>query len=515
MDSSELLAAFDSKPIASDVQFNEGYEVGPSTPPSKRVRYRVEYAPYHRDLETYGGWDLRTIVKETEWSDQSRECLMVDDLGQVDIESLCMSVRSRLQSEVTYALTVLDMLSMPGKGEDKGGLGLMHCGDLLSDLVDLVEEEAFGEGGWMAWISTNEGMRQSDNSSLANSHQALLDISAEQDVLPVLFGNRGELECRAETVLVAVNLLRNFSLMNDNHPILVKHPRFMEVMLRVCDLRLAFTVKDVVSSLRVSDVLRLREDVLDILHGLSANIDLGLLPHDATEALFDLLLSHLRDCQSGNVLERLLAGSTDEMDLSERPRLALEVLSQLSSTDHNRRILRLLPADKLLDAFFTCLRYLAFNSPDIAVICTQPGALDVQGKLAVCLYNLAFLAPLQIRTVIREQTGVMMTISLALQIHGNLPPHPSYGLILRRLGETIGVLNGPDDLVGEGRILTFGANASARGLRGLQDSKTLVAPGILAQREDQLLFDMLQTGRRSGDLDQVAFGELTRAIWAI
>lgn len=502
----------------------------------RRIRHRIEYRPLVRRLDSYGGWDLARITNDRREDQLAREPLMVENLGRIDIEGLCMSIRSRLKSELSYALVSLDMLSMPGKGDDKGGLGLVHCGELLNELVDLVEEGAFGIDGWRAWHNQMMATTQQDSSLTSptpssnptiechTSHDTLLSLARTQEFSSTLAqgspsaGSRQ----RIELVFVAVNLLRNFSLMSDNYVIMTKHLRFVEIMIRLCDTRLIRSQEDNQQDgdggpapFQLTDVLRLREDVLDILHGLSAHINLTLLPSDAASLLFDLTLSHLKGLQTDSVSRRLLPGLDDGLVLPEGPTLALEVLSQITAADHNRLVLRKIDPQKIINGFVICLRYLAFQDRDASALHRHLGCLDIQGKLVVCLYNLAFLAPASVRASLRQAPGVMLVLGLSLEMFNRTSPPQAYTLIIRRLSETIGTLNGSDELSGQGKGLTFGANASARGLKGLGDSKEAVEPGILATREDHVLIEMLEKGRRTMMLDGIALGEVSRAIWAI
>jgi hypothetical protein len=388
----------------------------------KRIRYKIEYRPHRRIADTYGGWDIDGISKIHQDNRLAREALMVEDLGRVDIESLCMSIRSRIPSELSYALTVLGMLSMPGKGEDKGGLGLGHCDDLLDDLVDLIEEETFGESGWKQWAQTLEedtatnGNVPPDRLDAGNATHSEMLVSAQVDDYAAMINTDGQGQPpsrRAELVLLVVGLLRNFSLMADNYSIMTQHGRFVEIMIRVCDVRLTLSTSVDNSKgcneavvFKRSDHLRIREDVLDIFHGLSSNLSLTVLPLDAVGLMMELALSHLKVSQTDNINDRLFRGRTELTGLPDRAILALEVLTQTSCADQNRRILRQLDGRIILDAFLTCLKYLAFDAEDAKTLAYKPAMVEVQVKLAFCLYNLAFVGSLAVRAQIRETVGV-------------------------------------------------------------------------------------------------------------
>ena len=64
------------------------------------------------------------------------------------MHSLTMSLKSRLGSEVAYALNALTLISLTVRqsANDQQGLAfpLAACGDLFDELLDLLEETAFG-----------------------------------------------------------------------------------------------------------------------------------------------------------------------------------------------------------------------------------------------------------------------------------------------------------------------------------------------------------------------------------
>jgi hypothetical protein len=451
---------------------------------------------------------------------------MVEDLGRVDIEALSMSIRSRIPSELSYALTVLGMLSMPGKGEDKGGLGLGHCGDLLDDLVDLVEEEAFGEDGWQDWAENVESSPATTRGPLdvtehrKTPHNDLL-VSAQVQDYSRPDANHSQSTRRVEIVLLVVSLLRNFSLMADNYIIMTRHARFVEIMIRVCDPHLTLPVSptgsqnDGPATFKQADHLRIREDVLDIFHGLSSSLNLKVLPLDAVGLVVELALSHLKGSQTESISDRLFRGPADHLDMPDKAVLSLEVLTQTSCSDQNRRVLRQLEGDIIVDVFLTCLKYLAFDEKGVKMLMHYPPMLDVQVKLAFCLYNFAFVASLPVRARLRDTVGVLSVLGTSIHLLSRASSVHPYAVMVRCLSETIGVLNGPDDLMGECRQLTFGSGASVRGLKGWNDARDVMEQGILAAYEDRLLVDFLAVGRAAGQLDKATFEALSRSVWAL
>lgn len=76
----------------------------PTQPKRQLLRRKIEYYPLERELETYGGRDLHVL--EDGWS-QRKPLRDGNEWGRVDIEAVTMTLRSRISTEVSYALTTL------------------------------------------------------------------------------------------------------------------------------------------------------------------------------------------------------------------------------------------------------------------------------------------------------------------------------------------------------------------------------------------------------------------------
>ncbi len=523
----------------------------------------MEYRPIERDITTYGGWDLAQVEREHKIAKQYITPATVEDLGDVDLESLGMSLRSRLGSEVSYALTVLAMLSMPGEGDDKGGLALHHCGDLLQDLVELAEDAAFGEDGWADWseranVGASDLIMMEGDEAVGNatswqslikgkwraSYTTLTKLAAnrEQDCVSFLHGLWSDGESsrmavrrsliqqesaifnhrRSDIAMVAINLLRNFSMMNDNYTHMANNVEFLNLIARICDLRLVTIPGGRLergangpANFTLSDLVRLRRDALDVFWNLGENMDLTVLPEDTSIRLFDLLASFLSDSEL-SASSSLSSGDFHETQVSQTTWLldsALTALSRIGLRDCNRRVMRRLEADWIVDVFTSVLALLPSTHADFMRVRQSPLAIDMQHRLGFCLYNLAFAASLEVRARLRSIPGTLSVLTRVIKSYsayahtiGNISLH----VASRRLIETISVLNGPDELTGAGRNISFGGAASERGLKGWNDSSaSCIEPGLLAHQED-FVIDMIF----SQELDSEVFAELDRAVWA-
>ncbi|KAJ9102477.1 hypothetical protein QFC21_002877 [Naganishia friedmannii] len=579
---------FQSIPSTAATSSQSAYEDPSSVArPTKRARYKVEYHPLSRDLTTSGGWDIPLITRAREKQARYYRPLEVEDLGKIDIEGLGMSLRSGLANEVSYALTALAMLSMPGKGNDKGGLGLAHCGDLLSDLVDLVDLNVFGEHGWAGWEeglrereaeedeetvvpdspasddsarlgkrrrtrddedpcpkSTVESLLQLDTLSAATLREAAAVEARSYTTMfdPDVCRTLDRYKKRVQTSLVAINLLRNFSMMSDNFGPMTTYPELMECLLRTCDLRLAQLPPssfegegedgDTPAVFMLLDILRIRHDVLDTIMNLANDLDLSKLSSYAQQAIFDLLNSYILDIQCINPSHRftdvLFGGYSGGRLVPARTEWAIEALTRIVTRDCNRRCLRQLPTKSIMASFQTLLRYLPLSVTDgYSINHAYTAASEFLLRVVFCLYSLAWMSPLPVRAALREDTDAVATLSLAVRRLMTLPPHPTSTIILRRLVAVLGALNGADELApdsgsgvsgaagsgaGKGTI-SFSANASIRGVSGGKDASHSVQPGLLAGHED-LLTDMIMLANAQGVLlDRATVDELEKVIW--
>ncbi|PWN36997.1 uncharacterized protein FA14DRAFT_8558 [Meira miltonrushii] len=116
--------------------------------PVKPSKYKIEYLPIRRDVSSFGGWDLDSVEAQIGpiLAGRGRFPRSVRELGTVDIEGLIMSLRSRVEIEVTYALNALFILTA---GVQAPGFNLLLslCEDLSDELLDILEEAAFGRLG--------------------------------------------------------------------------------------------------------------------------------------------------------------------------------------------------------------------------------------------------------------------------------------------------------------------------------------------------------------------------------
>lgn len=521
--------------------------VSPHRP--KRPRFKVEYKPLQHEIQTYGGWNLAHVNHLHNSIRSQRQVVGVDDLGVVDIEALCMCLRSRLSTEVSYALTVLDILSMPGEGEDKGGLGLAHCGELLDELVDLVEECAFGDDGWQGWrefadlspFSSSvtrpskitfgqilKGKWRADHSTLSDlANDMDHDISVDHLDRPpasAAWGYALTPRKRIETVHVGTNLLRNFSMMGDNFEYMTASKSFLDLVARLGDLQL---VKPEVTDpsypaapFSLSDVLRIRKDSLDIFFNLASDIDLSSLGVDTAHRIFDLFASFLSTSDLTTPSRLITQPPTfahQAPQASPLVEMVLDGFARMTLSDRNRRVLRQVSTPLIADLFETLVKMLPFSFTEERRLRSTPYWLEYYAKISFCIYNIAFAASLNQRVLLRNSNGVSTILPRMVEhlaMDSAVGP-PTIGIICRRLCEVMGILNGSDSLANDGTEMTFGSEANGGGLKGWTGSNRAIEAGWLAHHEDTLLnIISARRPRKQDGVDVQVFSELERVIWA-
>lgn len=199
---------------------------------------------------------------------QGRLPRSVRDLGQVDVEGLIMSLRSRLDVEVAYALNAIMVLSA---GINAPGftflLGL--CEDLADELLDLLEEKAmarhepFGDEddnslspmpipmpekalSQAEWVhillqheeNCDEAQRRSHlkSSTLADGRAPSVEGDTDQmepDELSDSLSTTRSQSKQADTALLVLGILRNLATIPGNIDFLNEQPRLFEVLMNV------------------------------------------------------------------------------------------------------------------------------------------------------------------------------------------------------------------------------------------------------------------------------------------
>ncbi|KAJ3517378.1 hypothetical protein NLJ89_g540 [Agrocybe chaxingu] len=490
----------------------------------KPLRRKIEYAPLAREVETYGGRDLQAI--EAEWSNAipRRPLREINDWGVVDIDCLSMSIRSRLSIELSYALTTLTVLSTM-RGQTSGsGFPIFQCQDLLDDILDLLEELAFGgkaeepsrqSGATPTKIFTNRELAATVHDTEGCPFASLKQHQGAKD--PDL----GPKQRPANVILAVVNILRNLSVIPDNVEFISNHPRILDVLLRLCAVEQVDNQppSPIAKTISLVDLLVIRRETMNALMAISPLVNFST-PFPATLRIvrrtFDLVASYLVDVNDSlpPLASVQLAGIPPNPHLKP-PALAdvaLEVFTKLSQNDGNRQALtRAVPTDSLWLLLTSLVHRLPIIDADFLLM-QREYWLSFLEKTVMALYSIIFLAPYELKQKVKNdrRLGFKNVLLRMAQRILMMPGHERGTFLVpaRRAVETIKLLDKAEDSTDKSEpsvpILSFGM-----GFSDGSDSNIEKGTGLLGGNRD-VAWEMLMM--REVLQDDVLFSELDSLV---
>ncbi len=248
---------------------------GPTRTRSQPLRRKIEYVPYAREVETYGGRDLK-VSKAELGPHRERPLRDINDWGIVDIEAVTMSISSRISTELSYALTTLTILSTM-KGQTPGsGFPLHQCGDLFDELLDLMEELAL-EG-----VQVQDTFQPSTTEIDIPTHRELVNAVYEAEAMPfaglnddkgVLIQAGGLRQRPGDTILMVLVIIRNLTMVGENIDFISQQHRLVDLLLRLCVVvREGASLRAFASALSLNDLIAVRKDTMVILSCIAGHI---------------------------------------------------------------------------------------------------------------------------------------------------------------------------------------------------------------------------------------------------
>lgn len=306
----------------------------------------VTYMPKTRNVETYGGVDLKYFDKFDikpliPHSSELGKCYFgqwrcrADEIaGNVDIHALIMSLKSGLKMEVTNALNIMSVVT----AQQMMPLTLSFCEDLVDVLLDYLEADILRTG--TGYDDHEEApsprkKRSTRHTEDDYTYSELFDMSLDEmkSLIPTLEDTTSDLWLSLrERSLCIFNILRNLSFMPDNMEYLAKHGRFVDIMARIVvtlnESSDVFENDAWFVGVRRMDTLDFRKSVLIILSNISM---LMVLRRRWAEAFLELIhdfISH---------------GPDTYYSL-----LATETWAKLAVNYENRKVFASLPSRKTL-----------------------------------------------------------------------------------------------------------------------------------------------------------------------
>lgn len=492
----------------------------PGAPPSRTqfTRTKVEYIPLSREIDFTGGRDFNAL-EEDYLRSQRRPMRDINEWGTVDIEALTMSIRSRLNAELSYALTTITLLSTMRGPTPGSGFPISQCTDLLEEVLDLLEEEAFGTTPDITDYRLDKGAEMV-------RHRALVDDVLEKESMLFAglkihdpqYKTRGPGHRAGNIVLTVTNLIRNLSVTPDNMPCLARHERTLDLVLRVCGITMSSdgTPKPTSPALTLSDVINVRKDALHIFGNLSNYIVFPNpnSPSNATtltaSRILEIIASILIEPFDSVPPTQFLKQSGVPFPHS-RPSsvadLALDVFTRLGQLDSNRQVFsRVMPQSLIWRLLESLVHRLPVSDLDFAFLSRDPW-LSYLEKTIMAIYTIAFFSPPELKKKIKTDrplcfSQVMIRIVQRFVSMGGSPEVRQWHLaVARRAVEAMKVVDEEDDAFDTSQS-TQTTLAFGMGFIDGNDSGIEKGIGLLASRRDAA-WELLMR-----DLDPVMFSEL-------
>lgn len=495
--------------------------------PRVRGRRKIEYVPIAREIDTYGGRDLALIEKQ---ADEARRKQIRDfsDWGTVDVDHLILSIRSRVATELSYALTTLNILSAMRLGAPNSGFQINACPDLVDELLDLLEDSAFDGAPETA----------EDTSGDDFTHRQLMKHVYDEEDQPFavlkpkqggkLTSSKGPTPPPAHIIQIVFSIFRNLCAYEPSGDFLASRPRLLDCILRVCSLKRGAdgAPRAVSPALSIPDMINMRKDALYMLSNLAPNTRFAKNPADPPKAslrrarqLFQLLAYFIVDesesvppLQHGQLFAATPQQPFKPFGLTD---IALEALTAVAQPDSNRQVLaKALPVPVMWRTFTALVHRLPVSDADFALVARDAWFAYTE-KLLFAMYSLAFFASPATKARLARDRALAVRSVLMRLVHrlmitsGSQDVRQWNSAPVRRAIETLKVLEDAADpfVVAEDTaapVLAFGMGFGQGG-----EGSDEHGHGLLAAYREQGL-DVLLTA--PVNTDSVMFNELDSLI---
>ena len=498
-----------------------------STKAPKRKRYKVEYRPIHLPYPTLNGWEDRAVRSTFPKNNLQQPTHSIHELGVVDMEAVLMGLRSRLPHELGYCLTSLTMLSMPHPEDNLDGLPLVHLMDIYNELIDLLEEATFGEEGYEAWKERVDAVPAGSTKPAFDLEETdfleLEQIGRHPDVamLEDIQGNDSWRKERTggstEIALSTLNLLRNFSMFEDNRPVMGRQPRLFTTLSRIVDSRLArIPGRSSNEPFSILEYARVRRDATVILTNIGRYFKLSAVPFDGVLSIYRMLSRTLRSGFEAVHARDPGYGPGPGSRQVTVPVIytvyrAAEALHDISFTDSNREVLSKIPQSELVGLFESLVKLLPVTSRADEALTSVETHLCYVECVAQAIYSIAFLAPLSARAAMRALPGAVAVlkrcITNTMRRNETFKVNP-HSVLCRRLAEVLGVLNGTVTCAGEMTAGSMSFSAGSGEGKGWRWSAGVVTDAWFARDYERIVECLTVPG-----VDPHTFGELDSLWW--
>lgn len=475
-----------------------------------------------RELDTHGGRDLKLIENETNVAAQ-RPRKPNEEWGNVDVEALTLSLRSRISTELSYGLTTFSMLTV-SRGSATG-FPIAQAPDLLEEVLDLIEDVAFdGEEDSDADFSekspiiTNTKLVSSlvDEGSLPFANLKPRQGEKPRGVGP---GHRP-----GDIILAATNILRNLSIPAENHEFLGKHPRYLNVLLRAGSLKPSSSrslPEAFAHVLSLNDLLTVRKDIVYIMLNISPHVRLpsNTTPSPQSKRIarraFSLLASYFIDSDDavGPFQTMLSVAPPTQYGVPPPPALlstALECFARFCQPDDNRKIISYtVPQERLWSTYEALVHRLPSSDNDFGVLNNEPWLAYIE-RVMHALYSLSFLAPPKLKNRIktcRKLRFHKVLLRFIKKLLADNSRRPWYLIVVKRAVETTKLIDACEDSFDTSHssmpTLTFGMGWGEHG-----ETRVEKGHGLWSGYQEDITWQIMTIG----EVDPTMFSDLASLV---
>lgn len=396
---------------------------------------------------------------EAEWA-AHRPLREVNLWGAVHSDALTLSLRSRLTTELAYALTTLTMCSVM-KGSDPGsGYPIQQCPDLLEEMLDLLEDTAFGDTADSIVLPstgsdffTNRYISDYIHERESGIFMALNRPQGTED--PVI----GSKQRPGAIVTAVTNILRNLALPTQNHPEMSRQYRMFDLLLRLTEVVQDpdGTLRASSAALTLSDLLVVRRDLLQLFSFLAGNINFKAIKLPANSVsrivsrMFNLVSSFLADGLEAVSPSMSLGRSVSGSDVAMKPPyladFALELFTRIGLPDSNREAFaQVIPHSSLWKLFTSLVHRLPMVEPDYQLFLREAWISYLE-KTIMALYILGFLSPPEVKRRIKDDPSLRFPALIFRMITRFLAgqERATFASCTKRAIETLKVIDDEED----------------------------------------------------------------------
>ncbi|KAJ3545888.1 hypothetical protein NMY22_g2260 [Coprinellus aureogranulatus] len=502
-------------------------QMTPTTPPNvvrprqQPSRRKIEYIPLAREIDTYGGRDIKLIENEYSTAN-TRRIRDINEWGPIDIEHLTLSFRSRLATELSWGITALSLLSTMRAQTPGSGFPIMNCPDLMEEVLDLAEDLAFN------------GPEASPDDQLFSqpldiyTHRQLTNIVLERQLQPFAAlekhqGSKdpaiGPLQRPANYILAVVNIIRNFTTVNDNIRWLSQHERAIDLLLRLCTVVNKDGIPAPASpALSLSDLIEIRKDTIYTLSVLAEHMPVSPTCPLSKDGLrmarrfIDVAASFLVDPVDAVSPLACVQRAGHPLNPHIRPPLftdmALEMLVHFILPDANRQyVAKAIPASSLWTLLEALVHRMPVVDSDFQMM-VQDVWLSHIHEISMAIYSIIFLAPPDLKQRIRTDRGLgfkNVMLRLLQRFLTTQDGRARFYLTARRIVETLKALDDSTDPFENPVDSSAPALSFGMGFADSTDSGQEKGTGLLGAHRD-LGWEILHT--REVQSDDLMFREL-------